>query len=117
MKFDIFRRRKIEACSPEHPNALGNACDKRAQATVPQNPEGAPAPAGKASPNEKKPCVNENPVNDGEPLRQSYVAFEGATCPREERVAQLRQQVRSGTYEIPIPQLVRILADLILRRR
>jgi anti-sigma28 factor (negative regulator of flagellin synthesis) len=30
---------------------------------------------------------------------------------REERVAELRQRVKSGSYEIPVPQLVRILAS------
>jgi hypothetical protein len=36
---------------------------------------------------------------------------------RGKRVAALREQVLSGTYEIPFAQLVRILARLILRRR
>ena len=35
---------------------------------------------------------------------------------REERVARLRQQVRSGSYEIPVAQLVRILAVLLRRK-
>jgi len=36
---------------------------------------------------------------------------------RAERVAELRRQVSGGTYEIPISQLVRILASVVLRRR
>jgi anti-sigma28 factor (negative regulator of flagellin synthesis) len=35
---------------------------------------------------------------------------------REERVARLRQQVRSGSYEIPVAHLVRILAVLLRRK-
>jgi anti-sigma28 factor (negative regulator of flagellin synthesis) len=35
---------------------------------------------------------------------------------REQRVARLRQQVRSGSYEIPVAQLVRILAVLLRRK-
>jgi anti-sigma28 factor (negative regulator of flagellin synthesis) len=44
-------------------------------------------------------------------------ALDEMTETREERIARLRAQVRSGTYEIPVPHLVRILADFFLRRR
>jgi anti-sigma28 factor (negative regulator of flagellin synthesis) len=57
-------------------------------------------------------------VSDAEkPVAEHPPALDEATETREERVARLRAQVRSGTYEIPIPHLVRILADFFLRRR
>ena len=35
---------------------------------------------------------------------------------REARVAQLRHQIRDGTYQIPVYQLVRVLAALLRRK-
>lgn len=36
---------------------------------------------------------------------------------RAELVARLRQEIRDGTYEIPVTQLVKALTALLLRRR
>jgi hypothetical protein len=36
---------------------------------------------------------------------------------RAELVARLRQEIRDGTYEIPVPQVVKALTALLLRRR
>ena len=62
------------------------------------------------------PCVASS-SDDGDPPRQNFLTHNDAGESREQRVARLRQQVRSGTYEIPVAQLVKVLADLILRRR
>jgi anti-sigma28 factor (negative regulator of flagellin synthesis) len=35
---------------------------------------------------------------------------------REERVSDLREQVQSGTYEIPVAQLVQILTSIFFRK-
>jgi anti-sigma28 factor (negative regulator of flagellin synthesis) len=35
---------------------------------------------------------------------------------REQRVAALREQVRTGTYEIPLARLVRILASCLFKQ-
>lgn len=42
--------------------------------------------------------------------------YDDPTQVREEHVARLRQQLRSGSYEIPVAQLVRILAALLRRK-
>jgi anti-sigma28 factor (negative regulator of flagellin synthesis) len=95
----------IQAWISGYPSALGPACDERIFRAKAQKPDGSASPRDEVS------------ATDVDLLGQPYVAFEEATDPRAERVAELRKQVRSGTYEIPLPQLVRILADLILRRR
>ncbi len=105
MKLDIFSRRKNKSWTSERPGKSGSECAKNAQFTTAQELGFSPPLSKDASPN-------------GEDLlRQAPVVSEEASDARQERVAHLREQVRSGSYEIPIPQLVRILADLILRRR
>jgi anti-sigma28 factor (negative regulator of flagellin synthesis) len=48
---------------------------------------------------------------------QAEHAQDGGTgADREQRVAELREQVREGTYQIPVPQVVRILAARLLNR-
>ena len=54
---------------------------------------------------------------DGNLVEQIHAESDETLESRRERVIRLRQQVRSGTYEIPFSQLVRILASLFLRRR
>jgi hypothetical protein len=57
-------------------------------------------------------------VADGEHLNQHLSTdWEEGPGAREQRVAELRRQVRGGTYEIPVAQLVRVLAAIILRRK
>ena len=62
-------------------------------------------------------AVDEAPSIDGTTAAQNRAVSDETSDQRQDRVARLRQQVRSGTYEIPVAQLVRILADIILRRR
>jgi len=49
-------------------------------------------------------------------IQPTYSMCEDVIESREERVAQLRQQVHSGSYEIPVAQLVRILTALLRRK-
>ena len=59
-----------------------------------------------------------SPSSDKEqPLQQDGAAVDDADESREERVARLQQEVRSGSYEIPVAQLVKVLTALLLRRR
>jgi anti-sigma28 factor (negative regulator of flagellin synthesis) len=51
---------------------------------------------------------------DGSLVRQDCIENNETPEGRRERVSRLRQQVRSGTYEIPFSQLVRILASIFL---
>jgi anti-sigma28 factor (negative regulator of flagellin synthesis) len=68
--------------------------------------------------NVKTRRADEVPLSeDGNVVRQARAVFDETPEVRRERVAALRQQVRSGAYEIPISQLLRILAPLLLRRR
>ena len=65
---------------------------------------------------------DDSAIDEARPVDGSQAAKPRATSDetsdqRQDRVARLRQQVRSGSYEIPVAQLVRILADIILRRR
>lgn len=64
------------------------------------------------------PCSNDIPRSD-ERTNAYGIEPRPDTSPedRRARVAQLRQQVHEGTYEIPFTQLVRILAALIRGKR
>jgi anti-sigma28 factor (negative regulator of flagellin synthesis) len=63
-------------------------------------------------------CADELSFIDQENLvQQAHTVFDETPEVRSERVAEIRQQVRTGTYEIPISQLVQTLASIILRRR
>lgn len=53
----------------------------------------------------------------GTPLGQSNGSVEESAENRAELVARLRQEIRDGTYEIPVTQLVRALTAFLLRRR
>jgi len=55
-------------------------------------------------------------LNDENGIQPPCSVCENAVESREERVAQLRQQVHSGSYEIPVAQLVRILTALLRRK-
>jgi len=50
-------------------------------------------------------------------VQQAHTVFDETPEVRSERVAEIRQQVHSGAYEIPVSQLVQTLASIILRRR
>lgn len=97
MKIDIFSRRKHNLW-PSHLNGEG---------ADPDHMDESPA-AGAADVHA--------PAN-GDPHQQAHALPNDTVESREERVARLRQQVRSGTYEIPVAQLVKALTALILRRR
>ena len=56
-------------------------------------------------------------INQENLVQQARTVFEETPEVRSERVAEIRQQVHSGTYEIPVSQLVQTLASIILRRR
>lgn len=53
----------------------------------------------------------------GTPLPQSDGSVEESGEERAELVARLRQEIRDGTYDIPVTQLVKALTALLLRRR
>jgi hypothetical protein len=53
----------------------------------------------------------------GTPLSQCNGCVEESAESRAELVARLRQEIRDGTYEIPVSQLVKALTALLLRRR
>jgi hypothetical protein len=72
----------------------------------------------------------DNPAESGDATEQIRAeSSEGSTLPdppapgaetpelRERRIAELRRLVNSDMYEIPVPQLVRILAARLLGRR
>lgn len=111
VKFEIFNRRKTRARNSVHLGRTGPVIDERAHLAPDQNSNNSPSPSGEESPTEDTLARN------GESFLQAHAVLEEVPGPRQERLAQLRQQVHSGTYEIPVPQLVRILADLIFRRR
>ena len=56
-------------------------------------------------------------INQENLVQQARTVFDETPDVRSERVAEIRQQVHSGTYEIPVSQLVQTLASIILRRR
>lgn len=55
-------------------------------------------------------------LSDENGIQPTYLMCEDIIESREERVAKLRQQVHSGSYEIPVAQLVRILTALLRRK-
>lgn len=55
--------------------------------------------------------------SNGDNSRHDHAAGDERSETRRRQVTELRHQVRSGTYEIPFAQLVRILASLFLKRR
>jgi anti-sigma28 factor (negative regulator of flagellin synthesis) len=54
----------------------------------------------------------------GKPIHQPEPTLGPEESPeaRQERVADLRDQVQSGTYDIPVAQLVQILASIFFRK-
>jgi anti-sigma28 factor (negative regulator of flagellin synthesis) len=98
MKFDMFSRRKAGSSSLE--------------------PDERPDLACNASPLPNTTCraANASFSSDASLDKQAQNALDETPEARGKRVDDLRQQVRSGTYEIPVAQLVRILARLLLRR-
>ena len=98
MKFDIFSRRKARAPSLEPYESPDLACN--------------------VSPLPNTTCHAANVSSSSEASldQPAYDALDETPEARGKRVDDLRQQVHSGTYEIPVAQLVRILARLLLRR-
>jgi hypothetical protein len=111
VKFDIFNRGKTRARNSVHLGRPSPVKDEQAHLAPDQHSTNSPSPIGEESP------IEDTLARSGEPFPQTHAMLEEVPGPRQERLAQLRQQVHSGTYEIPVPQLVRILADLIFRRR
>jgi hypothetical protein len=111
VKFEIFNRGKTRARKSVHLDRPRPEKTERAHLAPDQHSTSSPSQFGEESP------IEDTLVRNGESFPQAHVTLEEVPGPRQERLAQLRQQVHSGTYEIPIPQLVRILADLIFRRR
>ena len=99
MKLDIFSRTEDQRCNPNHLESSEPEC---ARDTHPINPAQSD---------------NVSLSSPEQQTQQDNAVLEETSDTRARRVAELRQQVRSGNYEIPIPQLVRILAAFILRRR
>jgi anti-sigma28 factor (negative regulator of flagellin synthesis) len=69
------------------------------------------------SPLEGASSTDKDLLTEKRTVASTRAASQEAPEARQDRVSRLRQQVLSGTYEIPVTQLVRILADIILRRR
>jgi hypothetical protein len=111
VKFDLFSRRQLIHWNPKRLPNSGVDFDGR----------GAFFPALSfhciSSSLDDDSALDETPSVDGSLAAQTRATSDESSDQRQDRVARLRQQVRSGTYEIPVTQLVRILADIILRRR
>jgi hypothetical protein len=117
VKFDLFSRRQLIHWNPKRLTNSGVDFDGRAPFFPALSFHCISSPLDEDSSIDEAPSVDGNPSSDGGLARHTRAISDETSDPRQDRVARLRQQVRSGTYEIPVTQLVRILADIILRRR
>jgi anti-sigma28 factor (negative regulator of flagellin synthesis) len=99
VKLGIFSRYEDERCNSNEVDSSEPEC---ALDTRPTN----------TAPSDKPPLSNHQ-----QPAQKDNAVLEETPESRAKRVEELRQQVRGGSYEIPVPQLLRILAAFILRRR
>jgi anti-sigma28 factor (negative regulator of flagellin synthesis) len=100
VKFHFLSRKKTE------PSSSGN--NQRTGCPVSENHIGAAHISDSES---------ASAAFSGTPLPHSSDSVEEGAEDRAELVARLRQEIRDGTYEIPVAQLVKALTALLLRRR
>ena len=97
MKFGLFSRKRTEQGRPP-------STDKR-----------KPGPDEATQPTREERSIEANSTSEG--LPRDAAQGDTAHQPRDRRVAELREKVRGGTYEIPLAPLIRILAAHIFKRR
>lgn len=117
VKFDIFFRRETHNWNPKRLTNSGIKFDGRSRFPPASSLQCVPSAINDDPPGNGSQSSGDVSSADGGIVAQTQAVSDETSEPRQDRVARLRQQVRSGTYEIPVSQLVRILADIILRRR
>lgn len=99
MKLGIFSRYEDERCTSNEVGSFEPECALDTRPDISSQSDSEPQ------------------SSHDQPAQREHAVLEETPESRAKRVDELRQQVRGGNYEIPIPQLVRILAAFILRRR